>query len=60
MIRRTGGAIIMTNDYDPTRKRSATRTKAKKILKHGKVNGRTLSKKQERFLYAQVARPPND
>jgi hypothetical protein len=50
----------MTNDYDPTRKRSATRTKAKKILKHGKVNGRTLSKKQERFLYAQVARPPND
>ena len=60
MIRRTGGSVIMTNKYDPTRKRSASKRKAKKILKHGKVKGRKMSKNQERFFYAQVARPPND
>ena len=49
------GALVVDNKYDPTRKRLR-----KQIKKHGKVKGRKLSKKQERFLYAQVARPPND
>ena len=37
MIEVRNGAIIVTNKYDPKRKRSMTKKKAEKILKHGKV-----------------------
>ena len=49
---------MVENKYTP--KRSVTKKKAKKILKHGKVKGRKLTPKQKRFLYAKVPRPPVD
>jgi hypothetical protein len=60
MIEVRNGAIIVTNKYDPKRKRSMTKKKAEKILKHGKVKGKKVTPKQKRFLYAKVPRPPVD